>query len=149
MTMQENGQSMKITQTSRSMLKAVAVAAVFLVFGSNAGSAKAEPDALAGAWTGTGYVTFASGNRERAHCRVHYRPESASTYRAVGTCATASGQVTQTATIRRVSPNAYAGTFHNPEYDVTGSIELIVRSAASQLLRLRADGGSADIILSR
>jgi hypothetical protein len=64
------------------------------------------------------------------------------------TCATPSGRATQTATLRQVGGNTYQGQFHNAEYDVTGTISVIV-SGNRQSVRLSGDAGSAAFELRR
>lgn len=112
--------------------------------------AAAEPGAggLAGSWSGGGWVSFSSGTKERARCRVRYTAQSSSTFRLSGTCATESGRVSQTATVRKSGANAFAGTFYNAEYDVSGSIHVVLRGN-SQTATLRSSNGSAVLTLSR
>ena len=63
--------------------------------------------------------------------------------------ATPSGRVDQTATLNRVGDNEYAGSFHNSQYNVTGSIHVKL-NGNSQFVRLSASGsGSGSFKLSR
>jgi len=103
---------------------------------------------LEGSWRGGGSVAFGSGQRERAQCRAQYRRSSATSYTLTATCATASGRATQTATVRRVGGNSYQGTFHNSEYDVSGTIFITV-AGNRQSVRLTGDAGSASLELHR
>ena len=110
--------------------------------------AKGEPS-LEGAWSGGGEVAFAAtGSRERARCRAHYNRRTKDSYAMQATCATASGKAAQTATVHRVGENRYRGTFHNAEYDITGTIFVVV-NGNSQSVRLTSTSGSALIRLSR
>ena len=110
--------------------------------------AKAEPS-LEGAWSGGGEVAFAAtGSRERARCRAHYNRRTKDSYAMQATCATASGKAAQTATVHRVGENRYRGTFHNPDYDITGTIFVVV-NGNSQSVRLTSTSGSALFRLSR
>jgi hypothetical protein len=110
--------------------------------------AKAEPS-LEGAWSGGGEVAFAAtGSRERARCRAHYNRRTKDSYAMQATCATASGKAAQTATVHRVGENRYRGTFHNSEYDITGTISVVV-NGNSQRVQLTSTSGSALIRLSR
>jgi hypothetical protein len=110
--------------------------------------AKAEPS-LEGAWSGGGEVAFAAtGSRERARCRAHYNRRTKDSYAMQATCATASGKAAQTATVHRVGENKYRGTFHNSEYDITGTISVVV-SGNSQRVQLISSSGSALFRLSR
>jgi hypothetical protein len=110
--------------------------------------AKAEPS-LEGSWSGGGEVAFAvTGSRERARCRAHYNRRTKDSYAMQATCATASGKAAQTATVHRVGENRYRGTFHNSEYDITGTIFVVV-NGNSQSVRLTSTSGSALFRLSR
>jgi len=110
--------------------------------------AKAEPG-LEGAWSGGGEVAFAvTGARERARCRAHYNRRSKDSYAMQATCATASGKAAQTATVHRIGENRYRGTFHNAEYDITGTIFVVV-NGNSQSVRLTSTSGSALFRLTR
>jgi hypothetical protein len=110
--------------------------------------AKAEPS-LEGSWSGGGEVAFAAtGSRERARCRAHYNRRTKDSYAMQATCATASGKAAQTATVHRVGENRYRGTFHNSEYDITGTIFVVV-NGNSQSVRLTSTSGSASFRLSR
>jgi hypothetical protein len=111
-------------------------------------AANAHGPSLDGAWSGSGHVRFASGNTEAARCRVRYNRTSAGSYALRGTCATASGKASQTARLRHIGGNRYEGTFHNREYDVTGSIHVTVRGNR-QTVRLISDAGSASFDLRR
>lgn len=109
---------------------------------------RADPADIAGAWSGGGWVDFASGNRERARCRARFSQRSESSYVLSATCATASGSVSQTAMIRRTGSNSYSGSFYNKEYDVSGTINITVHGN-SQNVRLSSGSGSAVLTLSR
>jgi hypothetical protein len=122
------------------------VAAVISAFLGTPGASRA--DTLAGSWSGGGWVSFAGGSRERARCRARYSARSASSYALNATCATASGSVTQDASLRRVGANSYAGRFYNSEYNVSGTIHVTVRGDR-QSVTIDSDSGSASLSLSR
>jgi hypothetical protein len=103
---------------------------------------------LEGSWRGGGSVAFGSGQRERAQCRAQYRRSSATSYTLTATCATASGRATQTAVVRQVGGNSYQGTFHNSEYNVSGTIFVTV-AGNWQSVRLTGEAGSASLELRR
>src|SRR6516225_11664008 len=107
------------------LLAAVALAALPPL--GNAQSPKQPAAGLEGSWSGGGSVSFASGARERARCRAHYRRRSSTTYALTATCATPSGRATQSASVRQVGGNSYQGSFYNSEYNVSGSIHVVVR----------------------
>jgi hypothetical protein len=111
-------------------------------------AAKTEPN-LEGAWSGGGKVTFSmTGSSESARCRAHYRRRAKDTYAVQATCATASGKALQTATVHKVGDNRYRGSFHNAEYDISGTIFVVV-NGNSQSVRLSSSSGSANLRLSR
>jgi hypothetical protein len=122
------------------------ISAMILALLGASGDARAE--GLAGSWNGAGWVLFAGGSQERAHCRARYRATSASSYVLNATCATASGSITQDASLRRVGTNNYTGGFYNSEYNVSGTIHVTVRGN-SQSVSIDSDSGSASISLSR
>ena len=103
---------------------------------------------LAGSWSGGGWVAFASGTKERARCHAHYSRRSETSYTLSATCATASGKASQTATLHKVGASSYSGSFHNSEYNVSGTIYVVVHGN-SQSVRLSGDSGSASLSLSR
>ena len=128
------------------LIAAVALAALPPL--GNAQSPKQPAAGLEGSWSGGGSVSFASGARERARCRAHYRRAGANSYTVNATCATASGRAQQTATLRRVGENQYSGSFYNSEYAISGVIHVVVRGA-TQTVRLFSDSGSAIFNLTR
>ena len=150
--------------TSRlAQLSAYALAATLAVLvsagpgvGQDAAKSKAEPVkeakvevGLEGAWSGAGEVAFAvTGARERARCRAHYVRRTKDSYSMNATCATASGKAAQVATVHRVGENRYRGNFHNPDYDISGTIFVVV-NGNSQSVRLTSSSGSALFRLSR
>ena len=128
----------------RGSLAAGLAAAGFLA----AQSAAAEPASLEGSWSGGGTVNFSSGASERARCRVRFSRYSSTVFGMNAVCATTSARVAQTATVERVGANRFAGTFYNPEYGVSGIINIVLggnRLSAS----LRGDAGSAQLSFSR
>jgi hypothetical protein len=112
------------------------------------GASAAQSGELAGTWSGGGFVSFASGQRERARCRAQYSRTSRTSYALRATCATASGRASQTATLRYVGSNSYQGNFYNSEYDVSGTISVAVRGNR-QFVRLSSGSGSATFELRR
>jgi hypothetical protein len=129
--------------------RAAALAMPLLVAGLAASpEVTAQTAGLEGSWHGGGSVAFASGQRERAQCRAHYRRASSNAYTVTATCATPSGRATQTATLRQVGGNTYQGQFHNSEYNVSGTIFVTV-GGNRQSVRLTSDSGSASFELHR
>lgn len=126
-------------------------AAALLVLGLVTGvaaTALADPADLAGSWSGGGSVAFASGASEKARCRAKFSRAGGSSYRMSATCATSSARVAQTANLKKVGANSYVGSFHNPEYNISGSIRITV-SGKSQNVSLSSDVGSASLRLSK
>jgi hypothetical protein len=111
-------------------------------------SLKTTVASLEGAWSGGGSVSFASGAKEQARCRAHYRRAGGTSYTLNATCATPSGRAAQTATVRLVGENRYSGSFYNSEYAISGMINVVVHGS-SQTVRLNSGSGSAVINLSR
>ena len=107
-----------------------------------------EERGLEGTWSGGGSVAFATGSKEQARCRAHYIRASKNSYRLNATCATASGKAAQTATVHKIGENKYSGNFHNPDYDISGTISVIV-NGNSQSVRLTSSSGWAHFRLSR
>lgn len=128
--------------------KGAAALAVPLLIASLATSGPALAQSLEGAWRGGGSVAFASGQQERARCRAQYRRAPGSAYSVTATCATPSGRATQTAIVHRVGGNTYQGRFHNSEYNVSGTISVVV-GRNRQSVQLLSDSGSASFELRR
>jgi hypothetical protein len=103
---------------------------------------------LAGTWSGGGPVSFASGSKERAKCRATFSKSSQSSYQLSGSCATQSGKVTQTAEVFKTTANRYRGNFHNPEFDINGTISIVV-NGRSMSATLTSSSGSGVLSLSR
>lgn len=116
--------------------------------GNTQGVKKTAAAGLEGSWSGGGTVSFASGAREQARCRAHYRRAGNNSYAVNATCATASGRAAQTATLRQIGENRYSGSFYNSEYSISGVMHVVVRGS-SQTVRLVSDSASAVINLSR
>jgi hypothetical protein len=139
--------SPRVSVTAAARLAAVMLLAgtAFLYPSADAG---AQQHALSGAWRGGGWVSFATGQRERARCRAHFTPRSESVVIVNATCATESGSIQQTARLRKTGANTYSGSFHNEEYGVSGSISVSVRGN-TQNVRLTSDSGGAVLTLRR
>ena len=132
-----------------SMLKAGATTILVILATAPPVSSKSDSGAsLAGSWSGGGWVSFASGNKERARCYAHYSRAGASSYELSASCATASGKASQTATVHQTGANSFGGSFHNAEYNVSGTIHVVVHGN-SQSVSLRGESTSASLTLSR
>ena len=120
---------------------------LFVVTGA---MAKTTPDtgSLAGSWSGGGWVSFASGNKEKARCHANYSRAGGDAYSLSATCATSSGKASQTATVYKVSEGRYRGSFFNSDFNVHGTIRVAVHGN-SQDVSLSGDGASAGLSLSR
>ncbi|MGQ0672962.1 MAG: hypothetical protein ACT4N2_08815 [Hyphomicrobium sp.] len=124
---------------------AVSLAAFAVAAGSVAATAA---DDLSGSWRGGGSVSFFSGKSEKARCRATYSKAGGTSYAMSATCATSSGSVSQSTTVRKVGGNSYRGKFYNAEYDTSGTISISV-SGRSQSVHISATKGSASMSLSR
>ena len=113
-----------------------------------AGKDRGESASLAGSWSGGGWVSFSSGNKEKARCRASYRHNGGDSYTLEATCATSSGKASQTATVYKVSDSRYRGSFYNTDYNVRGTIRVVV-SGSSQSVSLAGDGASASLSLHK
>lgn len=127
---------------SAGVAAAVSAAALF------ATPALAEPGDLAGSWSGGGAVVYNTGSKEKARCRAQFSKTGSSSYAMSATCATASGKVAQSATLRKTGGNSYSGQFRNPDYNITGSIRVTV-NGNSQSVSMSSDAGSASFSMSR
>lgn len=125
-----------------------ALAAVAGAFVALSGAAAAEPAALQGTWSGGGTIFYSTGTSEGARCRARYTRIAGNTYDVTAACATASTRVDQSAQVRKVSANRYAGTFYNSQYGITGRISIVV-NGRSQTVLLQGSQASARFRLSR
>ncbi len=107
--------------------------------------ARSEGSSLSGSWRGGGTVIFSDGHRERASCSAHFSQAGAHVSLSAR-CATASGSVDQSASLRRTGPNSYSGSFFNPQYNVSGRIYITVHGN-TQNVSLRSGSGSASLTL--
>ena len=112
------------------------------------GPSEADLASLAGSWSGGGWVSFSTGTKEKARCRANYSRVSTTTYTLQATCATSSGKASQTATVHKVTDSRYRGSFHNIEFNVSGTIRVVVHGR-SQSVSLAGDGASASLSLTR
>jgi hypothetical protein len=100
---------------------------------------------LSGAWSGGGIVRYSDGHSERARCRAQFS-QSGARVSLEAHCATPSGSVDQSASLHRVGPNSFAGSFFNQQFNVSGSIHITVHGN-SQTVSLRSSSGSASLTL--
>ncbi len=111
-------------------------------------SARANAASLAGTWSGSGAISLASGQKEKARCRAQYSPAGGSGFAMSATCATQSAKVEQTARLKKVGANSYVGKFYNAEYGVSGSIRVTL-NGNRQSVWLSGVAGTASFSLSR
>jgi hypothetical protein len=109
---------------------------------------RADPAGLEGTWSGGGTVSFASGAREKARCNASFRRSSQTSYWVSGICATQSGKVSQTAEVFRTTSDRYRGNFHNPEFDISGTIAIAVHGG-SMTATLASGSGTGVLTLRR
>ena len=103
---------------------------------------EAEPASLEGSWRGVGALSFMWGTKEHARCRADYRRNSETNYAVKAVCTTAS------ATAKMVGEDRYRGSFHNSQYNVSGTISVVIRGT-KQEVTLISDGASASLTLMR
>jgi hypothetical protein len=103
---------------------------------------------LSGSWNGSGSVMLPSGATEKARCKATFRKRGAATFAMDAVCASSSAKVTQTASLDQVGPNRFAGDFTNPEFNVSGSINVTL-NGNSLSASLRGGGATATFNLSR
>ncbi len=106
---------------------------------------QARSEGIGGSWSGGGTVLYADGHREHARCRAHFS-QSGPHVSLSAVCATPSGSVDQSATLRQTGPNSYSGSFFNPQFNISGSIHISVHGN-SQYVALRSGSGSASLTL--
>ncbi|HZV21703.1 MAG TPA: hypothetical protein VE986_09175 [Hyphomicrobiales bacterium] len=106
---------------------------------------QAISDGITGMWTGGGTVIYASGERERARCTAHYSG-SASVVSLSANCATPSGSISQSTTLRRTGPNTYSGDFFNQQYNISGTIHVVVQGT-TQKVSLKSGNMSGSLTL--
>ena len=109
---------------------------------------KADSQNLEGSWRGVGAFSFMWGTKEHARCRADYSRNSETSYAVKAVCTTASATATQTAVLRKVGENRYRGNFHNSQYNVSGTISVVIRGT-KQDVTLTSDGASAALTLMR
>ena len=131
----------------RMSLFGAALVSAFSLSMPQSAEARGEGGSIVGSWSGGGTVVYASGQRERAHCRASYSGGGSSVTMS-GSCATPSGNVFQSARLRRVGENSYAGSFFNSQYNTSGSIYVSVHGN-TQSVSLRSNAGSASLSLRR
>ncbi len=115
--------------------------AVCAAFAAGPGHAASDP--LAGTWSGGGYVQPKDGAREKVSCRVTYSRRSDKVYGVSATCASTSVKIQQTGELLHVSGNRYVGDFHNPQYDVSGRVRVVVNGGSQSVTFSSAHGGGA------
>lgn len=112
-----------------------------------AGGLAADAD-ISGSWSGGGSVAFATGSKEKARCKATYARSGAASYKVSATCATASGKVAQTASVKRSGPSSFSGSFYNPDFDASGVIHISV-NGNSQNVTMTSSLATASLRLSR
>lgn len=132
--------------TERRIVGSIILAAALSAAGAVTSVAQHAPS-IGGTWSGGGTVTLKSGNVERVRCRATFSP-SGNGASMNASCANATAKVTQTAELTRVSATRYIGEFHNPEFNISGSIRITI-SGNSMTASLSGGGGSASMSMNR
>jgi len=128
-------------------LSLAATAAVSLVvLGSLAKAANAV--SLDGTWSGGGYVTGISGERERVRCRVRYQRRSSRVFSVNAVCATRDNRISQTGEVLRVNASRYVGDFYNAQFNISGRVRINI-NGRSQFVTFRSDRGGGAVSLRK
>jgi hypothetical protein len=130
------------------IVSAAAACAVMLGAISFVGASANAETSLSGSWNGSGSVMLPSGATEKARCKATFRKRGAATFAMDAVCASSSAKVTQTASLDQVGPNRFSGDFNNPEFNVSGSINVTL-NGNSLSASLRGGGATATFNLSR
>lgn len=117
-----------------------------ILFASFFATPEARSESLSGSWSGGGIVVYSSGERERARCTALFS-DSGSRVSVTATCATPSGSVTQYAVLRKTGANTYSGTFRNDQFNVSGSIYIVVHGNTQSVTLRSENGASASLTL--
>jgi hypothetical protein len=111
--------------------------------GLNVPARSQQAATLAGFWTGLGVISSGLGAGERARCHAHYAAKSETTFLVTARCATGSGPLSQTANLRKVSENTYAGSFYNEEYNISGRMQVVVRGDTQRVTLISSSATAA------
>ncbi len=132
----------------RKWMQRLAIVPLALAGASSVAAPTIADPGLTGSWRGGGWVSFSTGNKEKARCRATYKRAGKDAYRVHAICATSSGKASQTATVYRLASGRYRGSFYNQDYNVRGTIRVVV-SGGRQKVSLAGDGASASLSLRR
>lgn len=118
------------------------LATLTALIGLAAASLPATADSiLEGNWSGGGYVQPTNGQREKVTCKVNYHQLNETVHAVKATCATASMKIVQTGEVSTVREGRYIGDFANLEYNVSGSVRVVVRGNTQNVTFTSASGG--------
>ncbi len=116
---------------------------VLLMAAFAAPQARAETANLSGLWFGTGMVLLSNSGPEPAKCRAQFF-QNGPDLAVQAQCATPSGSTEQAARLRQVAPDSYSGSFFNPEFKISGTIQITVRDNR-QYVTLWSEAGTASL----
>lgn len=103
---------------------------------------------LEGSWTGGGYVHPTNGEREKVTCRVTYHQTSDTVHSVKATCASASVKIVQTGELTTVREGRYIGDFSNAEYNISGSVRVVV-TGNRQDVTFSSNSGTGSLALKK
>jgi hypothetical protein len=103
---------------------------------------------LEGSWSGSGYVHPTNGEREKVTCRVVYHQTSETVHSVTATCASASAKIVQTGELTTVKDGRYIGDFTNKEYNISGSVRVVVKGN-SQDVTFSSSSGTGTLALKK
>lgn len=135
-------------RAGRRMLGGVCAGALLVALGAVSTTTANAAEDLNGWWRGAGTVVYSNGAKEKVQCRAHYSRRGQNLYQVNATCATPSGKAQQTASLQKVGDNTYRGGFNNAEYNVSGTMYVVVKGSG-QNVRLSSSSGTASLRLTR
>ncbi len=122
------------------MARSLVVLAAVVSIAASSAPAAAE-SILEGNWSGSGYVQPSNGERENVTCKVNYHQLNDTVHAVKATCASASMKIVQTGQISTVREGRYIGDFANLEYNISGSVRVVVSGNTQNVTFTSASGG--------
>ena len=130
-------------------MKYVIATAAALIIGLSGQASLAKPVSLIGSWSGSGVTKNVKGDRGTANCQISYTKGSGKVYTVHANCSISRiGDISQTASLKKVGANRYSGTFRNHQHSVSGKFTVIV-NGTSQTVIMSSERGSASVTLAK
>jgi hypothetical protein len=110
---------------------------------------QAEPDVLAGSWSGGGSVQPVDGDKEVVRCRITYKKDIGRTYLIHAICSVPGiGRYEQTGRVVKVSNTRFTGRLYSDQYSVTGNVAISV-SGSRQTISISSPNGTGRLTMSK